>query len=126
MKMLQFLIILMSFFLPSAGKHGNESERIANALQSGNTAELVSMFNTSIELVTPTSSGVSTRDQARIVLENFFRSNPPVKASVIHETSGTTNSMFVFSLQTKNALYRVSVSGQVKGGAFVINEFKIA
>ena len=124
--MIKSLIIMLVSMLPAPAHQGNESARIASAIQSANTAELVAMFNTSIELVTPTSSGVSTREQARIVLDNFFRNNPPVRASVTHETSGTTNSMIVISLQTKTGNFRVSVSGCNKGSGFVINEFKIS
>jgi len=104
---------------------GNESDKIAQAIQSGNTSELAAMFNSSIELLTPGSSGVTTREQARIVLDNFFKNNPPVKATVTHETSGTTNSMLVISLLTKTGTFRISIVGCNKGGSFVINEFKI-
>lgn len=104
----------------------NEGDRIAHAIQTANTAELASMFNTSIELQTPGSSGVSSREQARIVLDNFFRNNTPVKATLIHETSGTTNGMFVISLQTKTGNYRISVTGTFKSGSFTINEFRIS
>lgn len=105
--------------------HAGESERIAIAIQNGNTADLALMFNSSIELVTPASSGVNTKEQAKIVLDNFFKNHPPVKATVTHETNGTTNSMIVISLVTKNGTYRVSVSGTYKGGSFLISEFKI-
>jgi hypothetical protein len=104
---------------------GNESDKIALAIQNSNTTELSNMFNTSIELVTPGSSGITNRDQARIVLENFFRNNVPVKATVTHETNGTTNSMVVINLITKNGTFRISIVGTNKGGTFVINEFKI-
>ena len=103
----------------------SESTRIANAIQTANTAELIQMFNSSIELVTPASSGVNTKEQAKIVLDNFFKNHPPVKATVTHETNGTTNSMIVISLVTKNGTFRISVSGTYKAGTFLINEFKI-
>ncbi len=106
--------------------NASESARIANAIQTANTVELSLMFNSSIELVTPASSGVNTKDQAKIVLDNFFKNHPPVKATVTHETNGTTNSMIVISLVTKNGTFRISVSGTYKAGTFLINEFKIS
>ncbi len=117
-------IVLISLLNPTVHT-GSESERIAMAIQNGNTADLALMFNSSIELVTPNSSGISTREQARLVLDNFFKNNPPVKANVTHETSGTTNSMLVIQLITKTGNFRVSVVGSSKGGVFMINEFKI-
>jgi hypothetical protein len=105
--------------------YAGEGDKVANLIQAGNSAELANMFNTSIELVTPGSSGVNTRDQARIVLDNFFRNNTPVKASVTHETTGTSNAMMVISLVTKTGTYRISIVGCYKTGSFVINEFKI-
>jgi len=109
----------------SAIAYAGEGEKIANAIQSANTAELSEMFNSSIELETPASSGVNTREQARVVLDNFFRNNTPVRATLTHETTGTSNSMIVISLVTKTGTFRISVVGSYKNGSFVINEFKI-
>lgn len=117
------LLSVLASFAVSA--QSSDSEKIANAIQTANTTELVQMFNSSIELVTPASSGVNTREQAKIVLDNFFKNHAPVKATVTHETNGTTNSMIVISLVTKNGTFRISVSGTYKGGTLVINEFKI-
>lgn len=124
--MMKSLIIIAITLISTTLKAGTESARVAQAIQSANTSELVAMFNSSIELLTPSSSGISTKEQAKIVLDNFFRNNAPVKASVAHETSGTTNSMFVIILTTKTGTYRVSVAGSLKGGNFLINEFKIS
>ncbi len=120
-----FIIIAIALLGSNAVKAANESSRVAQAIQTANTAELVNMFNSSIELLTPSSSGISTKEQAKIVLDNFFKNNTPLKATVTHETSGTTNTMFVISLTTKTGTYRVSVVGSLKGGTFLINEFKI-
>ncbi len=123
--MKSFIIIAIAILSSNAAQAANESSRVAQAIQTANTADLVNMFNSSIELLTPSSSGISTKEQAKIVLDNFFRNNTPVKATVTHETSGTTNTMFVINLTTKTGTYRVSVVGSIKGGTFLINEFKI-
>ena len=123
--MKSFIIIAFALLSTNAVKATNESSRVAQAIQTANTVDLVNMFNSSIELLTPSSSGISTKEQAKIVLDNFFRNNTPIKATVTHETSGTTNTMFVISLTTKTGTYRVSVVGSLKGGTFLINEFKI-
>jgi hypothetical protein len=123
--MKSFIIIAIAILSSNAALAANESSRVAQAIQTANTADLVNMFNSSIELLTPSSSGISTKEQAKIVLDNFFRNNTPVKATVTHETSGTTNTMFVINLTTKTGTYRVSVVGSIKGGTFLINEFKI-
>ncbi|MCC6818349.1 MAG: DUF4783 domain-containing protein [Bacteroidia bacterium] len=119
-------LLFAAIALISLNANASESTRIANAIQSANTNELVQMFNSSIELVTPASSGVNTKEQAKIVLDNFFKNHPPIKATVTHETNGTTNSMIVISLITKNGTFRISVSGTYKAGTFLINEFKIS
>jgi hypothetical protein len=124
-QMIKSILIALVAFVSISAK-ASESERIANAIQAANTSELSQMFNTSIELVTPASSGVNTKEQAKIVLDNFFKNHQPIKATVTHETSGTTNSMIVISLQTKNGTYRISISGTYKAGTFYINEFKIS
>lgn len=124
--MMKSLIIIAITLMSTSLMAGTESARVAQAIQASNTSELVSMFNSSIELLTPSSSGISTKEQAKIVLDNFFKNNSPIKATVTHETSGTTNSMFVISLITKTGTYRISIVGSMKGGSFLINEFKIS
>lgn len=118
-------VLITLFSILTIGVYAGEGTKIANAIQSSNTNELATMFNTSIELVTPGTSGVHSKDQAKIVLDNFFTTHQPVKATVTHETNGTTNSMIVIQLQTKSGNYRISVSGTYNGKNFIINEFKI-
>ena len=105
--------------------YAGNGEKIAFALQNGNTFELASMFNSSIELVTPTASNVYAREQAKIVLDNFFKVNAPIKATMSHETNGSQSAMLIFDLVTKNGNYRVTIVANTNNGAFIINEFKI-
>jgi hypothetical protein len=116
---------LTFYSLFSAIAYAGNGDKIANALQTGNTVELASMFNSSIELVTPTASNVYTRDQAKIILDNFFKMNPPLKASMSHETNGSKSAMLIFDLTTKNGNYRVTIVANTANGGFIINEFKI-
>jgi hypothetical protein len=118
-------IVFVVMLMVAKASYAGEGEKIASLIQAGNSSELAGMFNTSIELVTPSSSGVNTRDQARMILDNFFRNNTPVKATVTHETTGTSNSMIVISLVTKTGTFRISIVGAYKNGSFLINEFKI-
>lgn len=122
--MIKALLISFAFVLSSTA-FASEANKIANAIQNSNTTELSAMFNSSIELVTPGTSGVHSKEQAKMILDNFFKNNVPVKATVAHETNGTTNSMIVISLTTKNGTFRISISGTMKAGALQINEFKI-
>ena len=62
--MKSFIIIAIAMLSSNAAKAANESSRVAQAIQSANTADLVNMFNSSIELLTPSSSGISTKEQA--------------------------------------------------------------
>lgn len=122
--MIKSILIALLSLTAYTAKAG-EGEKIAMDIQNANTAGLATMFNSSIELVTPGTSGVHSKEQAKMVLDNFFKNNPPVKAVVTHETNGTTNSMIVINLTTKTGNFRISISGTNKGGAFIINEFKI-
>ena len=100
-------------------------DKVATAIQNSNTTELATMFHSSIELVTPTVSNVYSKDQAKVVLDNFFKQNEPTKASVSHETNGSNTSMIIIDLTTKTGSFRVTVVANTSGGGFVINQFKI-
>lgn len=101
------------------------AEKVTAALQTGNTVELAAMFNTSIELVTPSTSNVYAKDQAKIVLDNFFKQHVPVKAVLTHQTNGSQSSMLIYDLSTKSGNFRVTIHANTANGGFVINEFKI-
>ncbi len=118
-----FLISLVTSV--SALISGGTADKITVALQSGNTTELAAMFNSSIELVTPSTSNVYAKDQAKIVLDNFFKLHAPTKAVLTHQTNGSQSSMLIFDLTTKTGNFRVTVHANTANGGFVINEFKI-
>ncbi len=122
--MLKLITFSITAFMYLQSYAGN-GDRIANALQNSNTNELAAMFNSSIELVTPTASNVYAKEQAKIVLDNFFRMNVPVRASLEHETNGSQSAMLIFDLVTKNGNFRVTIVANTTNGGFVINEFKI-
>jgi len=122
--MLKSFILAFVSFLATFTYAGN-GDKIASALQSGNTAELAAMFNSSIELVMPSTSNVYAKDQAKIVLDNFFKTNTPSKATLSHETNGSQSAMLIFDLVTKNGNYRVTIVANTGNSGFVINEFKI-
>ncbi len=109
----------------STFSYAGNGDKIANALQSGNTSELAMMFNSSIELVMPSTSNVYAKEQAKIVLDNFFKVNTPSKATLSHETNGSQSAMLIFDLVTKNGNFRVTIVANTANGGFVINEFKI-
>ncbi|MDP2174366.1 MAG: DUF4783 domain-containing protein [Bacteroidota bacterium] len=119
-------ILILIFSLVTHIAFAGDGKNIASAIQNANTNELSTYFNSSVELTTPASSGIKTRDQAKIILDNFFKNNIPVKATIAHETSGSSNIMIVISLVTKNGTYRITIIGTQKvGSALVINEIKI-
>ena len=118
-----FTLAILTFF--TAFAHAGNGDKIATALQSGNTTELAAMFNSSIELVMPSTSNVYAKDQAKIVLDNFFKTNTPSKATLSHETNGSQSAMLIFDLVTKNGNFRVTIVANTGNSGFVINEFKI-
>ncbi len=116
-------IALISFF--TIGVYANSPQKINTALQNGNSTELAEVFNSSIELSMPNTSGVYAKEQARLVIDNFFKANTPSKCTLSHETSGASSAMLVYELVTKNGTFRVSFVVNISGGGFVINELKI-
>ncbi|NQW42787.1 MAG: DUF4783 domain-containing protein [Bacteroidetes bacterium] len=118
-----FFIALLSF--SSLNVYSGNPEKVSNALQNANPSELSEMFNSSIELTMPNVSGVYTKEQAKLVLDNFLKANVPSKCTLTHESSGSTSVMLVYELVTKNGQFRVSIVANVSGGGFIINELKI-
>lgn len=119
------ILSLAIISLLSLSVYANSPQKINTALQNGNSTELAEVFNNSIELTMPNTSGVYAKEQARLVIDNFFKANSPSKCTLSHETSGASSSMLVYELVTKNGTFRVSLVVNISGGGFVINELKI-
>ncbi len=94
----------------------------------GNSKEIAKNFASSVELIIIDQEDVYSKAQSEQILKDFFLKNPPNKATIIHRISSNPNYRYgIFSLQTKSAKYRVTVTLMLRKAtnAYVITELRI-
>lgn len=118
-------LILLAFSFIGLSTTTADADKLVMAFQNGNSTEIASFFSSSIELKTPSTNGVSTKEQAKMILENFFKTNKPTKAILTHESNGVSNTVMVITLTTINGDFRITITGNNKPSGFQITELKI-
>ena len=100
-------------------------EDIITSIRKGNANKLASFFNSSIELVILERENVYSRSQAVMIMKDFFKKNPPLSFSIIHQ-GGKANAKYgIGLLRTRYQTYRVYLLIKPKGGKPFIHQLRI-
>lgn len=96
--------------------------------RTGNVKEIAKNFAPSVELLIIDQEDVYSKAQSEQILKDFFVKNPPQKTTVIHRLNSNPNFKYgIFSLQTKNAKFRVTITlmKQKTSNVFLITELRV-
>lgn len=122
------LLYLLAFFSFSAfqPKAADPIERTVLMFKQSNLEELYKTFAPSIELTILNDDNVYSKEQAGIIVNNFFTKNPISSVKVIHRVDSNPDLRFaVVMLISKNGNYRTSFSLRNSNGTFRITELRI-
>jgi len=104
MKKILFIFLLVLTQLVSA----QSKSTVGKHLESANAAEIISLSGETLDLEIPDSKGVYDKDQAQVLLNNFFKNNPPNKYFVKHKGGSEEKKFFeIGSLLTEKSNFRV-------------------
>jgi len=94
----------------NASAQSDIPQAMFDALKSGNTAELSKYFNSSIELSIPGQQEIYSKQQAELILKNFFAKHVPAGFTVVHKGGGNEGSQYAIgNLTTSSGKYRVTM-----------------
>lgn len=85
--------------------------QVHNAIRNGNAGTLASFFNSTIDLELGTTDGNYSRNQAEMIVRDFFSKNPAKSFTVKHQGSSDDGSKYSIGLYntTKNQSFRVYI-----------------
>lgn len=98
MKMKFYPLVVLTLVLFSFSSMNTRWQSIEESISTGNAQKLSSYFATTITLAVPGHKGNFSSKQARSIMHDFFRSNPPKSFTV--KSSGTTSRSTQFYLGT--------------------------
>ena len=97
-----------------------ENTKVSDAFSNGDAAAIAAYFNNSVEVNLPQHNGIFQKDQASMLLKNFFSTHPPKSFEIKHEGGSERKSSFqIGRLTSEKAVFRTyliynSVEGKIQ------------
>ncbi len=123
---LSLLLILGLFIFKNAHTQASEKNAIAEAIQKGNAKSVGAYFAKSVDLTLDDLEDIYSKDQAIVILENFFSENPPKSFSLKHEgKSKLEDHFYIGDLKTEGQDYRLTFFLKKEDDAFKLKQLRI-
>ncbi len=97
-------------------------EQVLVALRTGNASELSKYFDTRVDISLPNKSDNYSRNQAEMILKDFFASNEVKNFVVKHKGENNGSQFCIGLLQTRNGNFRTKLYMKKKGDQQVVQE----
>lgn len=97
-------------------------EQVLVALRTGNATELAKYFDSRVDISLPNKSDNYSKNQAEMILKDFFASNEVKNFQVKHKGENNGSQFCIGLLQTKNGNFRTKLYMKKKGGQQVVQE----
>jgi hypothetical protein len=124
MKKVITLICAALFFMLYAFKPASGFDDVINALRTGNATELARYVDNNIELSMPSKTDNYSRQQATIILQDFFSNNGVKTFEVKHKGENGGNQFCIGTLQTRSGAYRTTFFMTEKNGKQLVKEIR--
>jgi len=111
-------VLLASFTLFSS------IDEVVNALKNGDSAQIARFFDNTVEITMPDKSNTYSKNQAEIVLKDFFSTNGVKSFDIIHKGENAGSQYCIGTLITKNGAYRTTVFMKQKNDKQLLQEIR--
>jgi len=111
-------ILLASFTLFSS------IDEVVNALKNGDSSQIARFFDNTVEITMPDKSNTYSKNQAEIVLKDFFSTNGVKGFEIIHKGENAGSQYCIGTLVTKNGTYRTTVFMKQKSDKQLLQEIR--
>ncbi len=97
---------------------------IINAIKSGNATEVAKYFDNTVEITFPQKSNSYSKNQAQLVLHDFFNENAVKNFQVIHQSENAGSEYCIGNLTTSNGVFRTTIYIKQVGAKELIQELR--
>lgn len=121
-KKLAFLLILL---IASLSVFADIYEDIASAIRMGNSKQLASFFNNTVDLTISNQEDIYSKAQAEVILRDFFTKNPPKSFNILHQGNSKEGAKYTIgTLATTQGNFRTYFFVKNIQGKFFIQELR--
>lgn len=125
MKKYLFVFSLAVITMPVLLAASDILDNIGNAIRSGNASAISQYFDATIDLTILEKESIYSRQQAQMVLQDFFNKNPVSSFSIIHRGSSAQGSSYgIGKLTAGGQSFRVYYFVKQKGEGYFIQEMR--
>ncbi len=130
MKIMKLFIPVIFIHLLLTGANVNSlyndiPDAIINALKEGNAAELANYFSDNVELALPDIDDIYSKNQAKLIIEDFFAKHPPKGFNILHKGGKESSRYAIGNLLTPNGEFRITILIKIKDNKTYINQLRI-
>jgi hypothetical protein len=99
-------------------------DEVVNALKKGDAAQIARYFDNTVEITMPDKSNNYSKNQAEIVLRDFFTTNVVKNFEVNHKGENGGSQFCIGTLVTKNGSFRTTVFMKQKSDKQLLQEIR--
>ena len=118
------LLSFIIFFLPAAEKMNPSIEDVIVGLKAGDASQIASYFDNTIEITLPDKSNNFSKNQGKIVLQDFFTIHPVKSFQILHRGENSISQYCIGLVNTENGSYRTTVFLKLKGERHFLQEIR--
>jgi hypothetical protein len=124
MKKIITLTLAAFIFLVSVAQSAGGLDDVISALRNGNATELAKYVDNNIELSLPSKTDNYSRQQAVVILQDFFSNNGVKSFEVKHKGDNGGNQFCIGTLSTRSGTFRTTFFMAEKGGKQFVKEIR--
>lgn len=99
-------------------------DEVVAALKNGDAAQIAKYFDNTVEITMPDKSNSYSKNQAEVVLKDFFNTNGVKSFEVNHKGENAGSQYCIGTLVTKNGSFRTTVFMKQKGDKQLLQEIR--
>ena len=122
--MKHFLVLSILTFFFSSFKVNTGIDEVVAAMRSGNSTLIAKYFDDLVDISMPDKSNTYSKNQAELVLKDFFTNNPVKKFEIIHKGENAGSQFCIGTLYTKNGSFRTTIFMKQKDGGQLLQELR--
>lgn len=126
MKRFYSILLLGTVLMLSSFRAQNGIDEVIGALRAGNSSQLSSYFDESIELTLPDKSDSYSKAQAQLIVKDFFGNNGVRGFELKHKGDSPGGQFCIGTLQTNAGNFRTNVFMKTKNGREVVKEIRFS
>jgi hypothetical protein len=122
--MKRFFTLILTTALLSAFTFFLSIDEVVNGLKNGDAAQIARYFDNTVEITMPDKSNNYSKNQAEIVLKDFFTTNGIKTFEVMHKGENAGSQYCIGTLVTKNGSFRTTVFMKQKNDKQLLQEIR--